>query len=1559
MNNLENVPPIYPKQDEKIEENKQQSENKETEIGKKILFGTKTPEKESSSWWDWSIEYGKSFILSIAGVKEALQEGTNVALNAITYSFNPTSFINDSYKKMTTLTKDPQLPHVIGPIAKKISAFLWPTHEETIKDLLKQYVPESVYNGVLTFIDVNSQYIGRMIEANMISILGNLAIKYAPAPIDPKLTEAINDEIKTMMNQMGPFSESVNESIIRERLGKIKDKFIEHVCPEGIENLKESDPMRLSLKEIEKTLQKVPSSLSEKIKQAANDKENRSQLLANITREIFLDPLPSRAPYSALPDVINHFVKTINDKIVKASEQREKADIKAIIKEFTDEVIDAALPNGIDSLLIPDVGGVVHKAINFWFPMSSLKAMVADLAQQAYDKAAEKRDMGTFIESLELPKETTDLIMPVIKNSLDQELSGSFLDVGKYFFNGLTNPAIEEMKNRKILGKELSDQCDKWSEEIMGKVKDPLISTLTSAIFGESIKDEDKEFRLQLENQFKVLFLQDHDASTLQDGSLAWGASGHVRALLIHVMAKIKQKSGNSPLLFNADILAKAVKEAFKPTENEIENKIEMLELDLELAKNVRADFLKSGLIESLTEQERLALNPSKGLPEIDNKIQMQTKKRNDLQQQLSKIDLMEIENDIDIQTKELKELEWDLADIDKPNPSADRLVAINAMKREIRELEVNLELSKTTKQNAQTLKESLTNEIEDLEIELFELGIERNVVLEGTEALQKRFEGIAESLLGSIGMGKDEKMAIPFIRDMLKNEILPSLLLDQTKDMIALQVERVEIEEDIKSHKRGAGAVSLAKPIAKFVLDVVKGAIVEPKELANELCACYKEIATSEEQMSKLEKSIEKLIKDHPGHIKKKALANLIAKIDVSLKPDLERLQMLKEKINKGLISSNTLGDAIGDVLTDEKLIGMKLTGLSTEQKRSIGQQIKELLSSKMPEDIDKFLGDHIELMVLKILSNLGKNIAKDGEDILVAAGLKFKELSAKYIQEGKEPDVDKITEEIFALADITDKSLPGIPKALQSLLYGLAKAEVGRRIKDLYAKRALSKEPARLQDIKRSVEQKTHRPGKKQEEQIKLDVFCQQISEIGTQITFDLLLKDRKEEGNVIKLLQENILPTEGATELGESLLEVWDTFNKEEKTELEEGAKSHLKGLINTFLLEGFGNLFNRVLTETRSFNIAKITDLLKVVTDLLSEKPAVTKIGPKTREQAEEEKQAETTFFTRLTAQLIKFALPEGSKSKALEAIPEEYRQIAWTQLKTNILPLVLKGLCDSFLSEKGLKGIWVSILQSVNKRLALEKFDLNKAQIQTQEKKKLRQEEYQKLKAMPGGIAKPIIAPTGDKKLEPFIELPADEKALDAQAGETFMAITDKFAPGLMDNFLVRIIAPKEKIPRLVGSALRGMVTETFWMDMIETVIPKTIQKGKDISKTTVKSIEDLDTELKGELGKTMILGWQAFQSILDKAIYQATGTLGYEVKQVVDTSARMVILTMVGIVVKGIFGLQTNDIKERFITKGMEVIDFSVNLFNTDEKRRSIITKITNVFIPFEGVDKP
>jgi hypothetical protein len=1649
MNTIRDFPPVHPPKDSgKIEEkDKLSTESKESLIGKEILSETQTTEK-TSSWWNWTLEHGKSFIMSIAGVKEALQEGTNVALKAITYSFNPSSFIANSNNKMTTLTKDPQLKDVVNSIAKKTSAFLWPTHEETIKGLLKQYVPESVFNGVLSFIDVNSEYIGRMIEANIISIIGNLSIEYASAPIDPKLTGAIKDEIEKIMNQMGPFSESAKESVIQKGLGNIKDEFIKNLCPDGIESLEESDPMRLSLEKIEKTLENVPSSVSEKIKQAAVDKENRSQILADITREIFLDPLPSRAPYSALPDLINHFVKTIKDKIDKASEKGENADIKAIIKEFTDEVIDVALPNGIDSLLIPDVGGVVHKAINYWFPTSTLKAMVADLANQAYDKAAEKRDIGAFVESLELPKETTALILPVIKRSLGEELSGSFLEVGKQLFNGLTNPVIEEKNNREILGKELSEQCDKWSAEIMSKVEDPLISMITSAIFGEDVENKDQEARLQLEKQLKVL-LKDQDASISHDGSLAWGAAGHVRALLIQAMAKVKQNSKDSPLLSNAYVLAKAVKQAFaKPiektselfkTNHEIQSKKKKID-ELKLAreekesklnellgsetttavKNLRtvhdsfkssthgsAKMLEKILIQrgvenkddqdfvlknfvyidgengsegeiqklesdvllletiglsiegqetALTEQEVLALNSSRRLPELDNKIEMQTKKLTDLQQQLSKVNLMEIENEIDVQTKELNELRGELEDIDKPNPSADRLVAINVLKREIRELEVNLEFSKTTKQNAKRLSETLTNEIEDLEIELFELGIERNNLIEKTEegikALQKRFEGVTEGLLGSIGWGKDDKIAIPFIRDLLKNEILPSLLLDQTKDMILLHVEKAEVEEDLKSHKRGFGAISLGKPIAKLVLDVVKGVIVEPKKLAHELCACYKQIKISTEEMVELEKSIEKLIKHHPGHIKKKELVKLITKIDSALTPDIGQLQKLKDKMNKGFISTSTLGETIGNVLINEELIGMKLTGLSTEQKQSIGQQIKDFLSSKMPEDFDKFLEDHIELMVLKILSNLGKNIAKDGEDILVATAKKFKELSEKYTKEGKEPDIDKITEEILAFADIAeDKSIPGIPKALQSLLYGLAKAEVGRRLKDLYAKRALSKDSAHLQEIRRSVEQKIHRPGKKEEEQIKLDILSQQIGEIGTQITFDLLLKDRKDEGNIINFLKENILPTEGSTELGESLLEVWDAFSEEEKTMFEENAKSHLTGLVSTTALEGLGNLFSGILKETRSFSIAKITSLLKVVTDLLTEKPALTKIGPKTRKEAE----AGATFFHRLASPLLKILLPDGAKSKALESIPEEYRQIAWTQLKTNILPLILKGICNYFLSEKGLKALWISILQSINKRLAVEKFDLEKAKIRAQEKKRIEQEEQAKLKMVPEGgkIAENVIAPTGNKK----VNLSPDEQSLDTQAGEAFMAITDKFAPGLKNNFLVRMIVSKEKIPELVGSALRGMITDTSWIDMIEPVIPKTIEKGvKANEEATEKSMEELNTGLKEELGKAIGLGWQALHSIINNAIYEATGTLGYGAKQAVDKAVRLVLLTIIGTVMKGLFGIQTDAIKQRLISKGMEVVDFSVALFDTEEKRRKVISKITNVFIPFEQV---
>lgn len=1569
MSNIFGFPPVYSENKHKIDKEKK-TQDKETEIAQETITHTDTESKKDSSWWNWSKETAGAFLGSILGMKETVDFVTTTVLNVTTYSFNPTALINDAKEKMTTQTKDSELQHIIGFIGKKTSTTLWPTYKETIQDIIKTYVPTTFVTSVLDFIDVNSEYLGRIIEANVVSILGNLSMKYATPPLDPKLKEIIDTEIERMMNAMGPFSESAKQAIIKEGLEKIKDAFTKVLCPDGIENLSETDPIRLSLEEIGKIVEDLPTSLSEKINQAITDKEKRSQILSEITREIFIDPLPPRDSYSALPDLINHLVKTIKDKVDKAKEEGDKADLKAIVKEFTDEIIDAALPNGMDSVLLPDMGGVVHKIINANFPISALKEMVADLL---YKVVVEKRDVSSLMESLGLPKELTDLILPSIKRSLKEEESGSLLDISGTLLNSLTNPVMEEKKNRELLGEELSKQCDQWTEELMAKMEDPLISGIVATLVGEGTKKEDQETRLQLENQLKVL-LKGQDASTSQDGSLAWGIKDHIRANLIKVMAQIKQKSSDSdsPLLFGSEVLTKAIKntigKAIEQTKelaktekeidlkqnkiNELEHKLETEGADSDSIKQeidkLRSDVMLLDIIKDtivgenivLTAEEKIALNPKK-LREVEKIIQDRKEKLESLQQQLSEIDPIKLDQEIDAQMKELKELEGELAEIDKPNPTPSRQVAIQALKREIRELEVNIEFSRTQKQNEiPQLREKLANEIEDIELELFNLELERthlDKISEGTKSLQKRFEGVSEGILSSIGWGEEDEMAIPFIRDILKNEILPSLLLDQTREMILLQSERSEIEEEIRSHHRGQGVLSLGKPISNLVLDIVKGAVVDTKEIVDDLCFCYNGLETSPEQQLQLEQSIETLLKEHPGKIKKKMLANIMARIDPHLKPNPERFQQLKEKMNGAFLSRNALGETIGDVITNEELLGMKLTGLSEEQKKSIGRQLQEFLSGKMPQEAWSFLGDHIELVVLKIFSNLGKKVAPEGQDILKAVAMKLKELSEKSIKEGKEPDLDKLTEEILALADIDqDTSLPGIPKALKSLLYGLAKDAVAQRLKDLYAHREFATNINLMHEIKESTRSKIERKGQSEEKQIKLDLFCEDLGELGTQVTFDILLKDRKDEGNIMNLLK-GILPKEGATELGESLIDIWDTLTVGEKTKLNVGAKSHLQGLINAFSLEGMGNLFHSIMKETRLSNMIKMADFLRVVTDVFTEQPSPTKIEPKTRQETERE---ETTFFARLSSQIVKVLLPQGADSKALESIPKKDRPLVWTLLKTNIFPIVLKGVFDTFLSPAGLKKIWVSILRSVNANLAkVQKFDIKRAKLEAQQKAQKAQK-------------KDLIKITDELTVSP------EEQTLNEQAGEALIAITNKFAPGLLDHFLVRMVVPKDRIVGLVGSSLRGLVTDTFWTDMLQPMI-NTMGEERTLKPTGTQArekpedivLEELNEQIKSEFKTALSLGWQAFHSILDNAIYQATGRIGLGSKHIIDKGIRMVVLTMIGTVMRALFNIQSDAIKEKLVSKGMDIVNFSVTLFDTEEKRRKLLGRITGIFL--------
>ncbi len=753
--------------------------------------------------------------------------------------------------------------------------------------------------------------------------------------------------------------------------------------------------------------------------------------------------------------------------------------------------------------------------------------------------------------------------------------------------------------------------------------------------------------------------------------------------------------------------------------------------------------------------------------------------------------------------------------------------------------------------------------------------------------------------------------MPIPFIQDKLKKDILPSLLVDQSLDVVYLHAKEKEITRQVTSHKNGNGLLTLRKPIVKIVRDSVQRLIVDGNGISQELAACFTPKLTEHHYTEKISKEINALIGQ--GKIKKKDLNNLIKKIV----PDTtctnpKKLQELKNKLNSGLYSVKDLGRGVNWIIVDKTALGslITLTGLSETEQDSIAKGIQELLAGHGPTEVWEFLDKHIELAITQIFANLASH-TPGTDDILVATVKRLKKIADTHIVAGKKPDFNKITDEILSLADVDlYHPIPGLPKALQGLIHYLAKAEIANRLKNIYEKPGLVTS-YRLQAITTTAERQVQRIKKgSSEDQVCLSAFCNDLSAFGSDALFDDLFSTQKEARSLI----EGIFPEAGAKELGESFIEAWNavTAVPTEKEKLVSGIKGGTKDLFNAVTLEAVGNMFKQIQTEDEANNMDKTTELFNRIPNIIKEVPPAipVMIGPKTKEEAEIEEKQDLGFYTELTKEIVKIVLPVGADSKFMQAIPSEYRGLVWDAVENKGLPKLFQVIVNQMLKPESLKGMCVGIFKKVNALLSAPgKFE-----------------------------AKKETAPQKEANQE-----------LNKACGKAFVAIVNRMLPGLIDSYLVKKYFTQDIIDATIGSVVRGFISDTMWMDILQPALQSAVDNKVFVNKPRDTSIPEIsiDEQLTAEMKKGISLLpnyiMAQLQNILDGIVadYKGKDKVGFA--NALNIAGKYVGFLIIKRVFQVIFALTMPTIRRKIsnwlVTGGTNAVE----LFNTqkNEERSS------------------
>jgi len=280
-----------------------------------------------------------------------------------------------------------------------------------------------------------------------------------------------------------------------------------------------------------------------------------------------------------------------------------------------------------------------------------------------------------------------------------------------------------------------------------------------------------------------------------------------------------------------------------------------------------------------------------------------------------------------------------------------------------------------------------------------------------------------------------------------------------------------------------------------------------------------------------------------------------------------------------------------------------------------------------------------------------------------------------------------------------------------------------------------------------------------------------------------------------------------------------------------------------------------------------------------------------------------------FYKPATNELLDLLFPHGQAD--LTFVPAEFREKAWKQLKTNLLPEILPLITEAFLSQSSVNGLVLDILEDLQKDMeagpGTNPKDLNN---EKQEVKEEVERVPDALDNAAGLLIEQVLARTDMSSLVKNMYLDKDGKILP----EKQKKIGDALHKKLNDSFIKTTL---EKVfQNVIDKEIGGAPKPKLKADVIE---PKIKEAARKLLRTTIsKEIDEL---------------WDTAQAKWDNHIESIFGNVGIGMKKVFDAVFRFVFFTVIGNLLAFIFRPIFYGIIQNWIVKTDKNVDALLNPF--------------------------
>lgn len=980
------------------EETPSSPQTKEGEIAQEILKEQAQLHAPSSSSWSWvpsfvSTGWEKTKSVGTQILKSTSNFGVGIVadLTLKTYdyfaikSFDSTKIINECKEKMTEATKDPRYFHFAEWMGGSLAQALWPSQKPTLEEKLNQ-LPGGLHDSISNFLDKNDNFIKDIIKTNVISAMGHLGKKFASSdsevPPGTSLTKLGHNFSQMIIQETERVSKEIEkrpqerDDIIKESLEKVTHEILAAAFPQGADSIelpdlggtvhfllrqwlypvveqkmtqfiqttyektlgseektrKESETILKNLTGLNEldALCSIPSTLlkRELDKQFTEENTLTSKVLLNLIpdealvsdimkagKDLFVNP-DNRPIFSPLLSLLDTSAASLFAQFgSKAVEGKEKV----IPSEFLAHLLTHALKTGKNQLqpeMIKDLD-----LNHFQLLPTELKAtqqalsLNAKIALEKDPKAKEslKKELNQMIQEHRVPlyqlvKTLSSHAVETVglKDKIDPDVLPRILFDQ---FGGLLMPLLEQKMYEEALGNTLSGQCRNWTSEILEKVKTNYIDPKQMSRFAASMvlgKQSSGSQMDKLQTQIESLLKN-------QDDPFVWDLTEKiVYAGVIRTVGNLTQGSDQ---IYQLAVL--------QEKKGEIEKSIRLINDEIEQLKQL------SSLESYEREEKRNALETKSGILvqekaavelEIKNQLAMQAKKNSLLDQSSALAKLtMKAFTDSDLSNNELKALR-EISALHKINTSVETInQQLTVLRKPPLKEQKKIDLLVKKQQELQTKKSD----------------IEKSVS-QHKQPLIKRLNTISDGLLTMAGWGEGSAIPIP---EMIKSDLIPNLLLDQTAELILLHAERQKLVDSM-SKAPIVGLEELRKSIPSFVTNRMTKVLYNSQAVAveiNQLC----NLNLDSRSLALLTKKVEDL--RHKGLISNQNFFEEIIRIAESgskweLTPTMmEKLVLVKELMNNQPAVVQSLG---GEAIAQD--IG-KICNLSLDKSllKDLGEQI------------------------------------------------------------------------------------------------------------------------------------------------------------------------------------------------------------------------------------------------------------------------------------------------------------------------------------------------------------------------------------------------------------------------------------------------------------------------------------------------------------------------------------------------------------------------------------------------------------------------------------------